>query len=65
MNPQTTTTALTVTPAGPVEHGQPVTLKATLSPSSAAGTVQFFDGSTAIGAPVAVLRVSPSWPPAR
>ena len=50
----TTTTALAVTPAGPVSAGAVVTLKATLTPSAAAGTVAFFDGATQIGAAVSV-----------
>jgi LPXTG-motif cell wall-anchored protein len=54
VNAQNTTTALTVTPAGPVDHGSSVTLKATLTPGSAAGTVTFKDGATAIGSPVTV-----------
>ena len=37
-----------------MDFGTPVTLTATVTPSSAAGTVQFYDGSTALGAPVAV-----------
>ncbi len=43
-----TTTALTSTP-NPSNSGQPVTLTATISPATATGTVQFFDGSTFAG----------------
>ena len=43
-----TTTALTVTPAGPVTFGTSVTLAAAVTPSSAAGTVQFLDGTTVL-----------------
>jgi len=48
-----TTTALTVTPNGSATVGSDVTLSATVSPA-ASGTVQFLDGATAIGSPVAV-----------
>ena len=51
---QSTTTALTVTPASPQIAGTTVTLKATVTPSGAAGSVQFKDGATNIGAAVAV-----------
>jgi Bacterial Ig-like domain (group 3) len=50
----TTTTALEVTPAGPVTAGTAVTLKATLTPTGAAGSVKFFDGATQVGATTAV-----------
>jgi hypothetical protein len=46
-----TTTTLNVTPSGPQDTGTSVTLEATVSPS-AAGSVQFRDGSTDIGSPV-------------
>jgi hypothetical protein len=49
-----TTTTLTTTPTGPVVYGTPVTLKASVSPSAASGTVQFSVGSTDIGEPVTV-----------
>ena len=45
----TTSTSLAVT-----ESGTTQTLTATVSPSTAAGSVQFFDGGTALGSPVAV-----------
>jgi hypothetical protein len=48
-----TTTTLAVTPSGSAASGSQVTLTAQVSPT-AAGTVQFKDGTTAIGAPVAV-----------
>ncbi len=48
-----TTTTLTVTPSGPQSQGTQATLKATVTPS-AAGTVQFKDGTTNLGGPVAV-----------
>jgi hypothetical protein len=57
---QTTTTAITnVTPPSPQNlpagqtNGLDVSLTATVTPSET-GTVQFFDGTTALGAPVAV-----------
>ncbi|MEV4312600.1 Ig-like domain-containing protein [Actinocrispum sp. NPDC049592] len=54
--PVTTSTALAVTPAGPVNQGTNVTLTATVTPGAAAagGTVQFKDGATNLGSPVAV-----------
>jgi hypothetical protein len=48
-----TTTVLAVTPASTSVVGTAVTLSATVSPV-AAGTVQFLDGTTALGAPVTV-----------
>ena len=48
-----TSTALTATPAGSANEGDSVTLNATVSPVTA-GTVQFNDGATAIGSPIAV-----------
>jgi LPXTG-motif cell wall-anchored protein len=47
--PTATTTTLTVTPTSPQTQGTPLTLKATVSPASAAGSVQFFDGATSLG----------------
>ncbi len=58
VNAQDTSTALVVTPTGPVNHGQSVNLKANLTPSSAAGTVQFFDGASPLGSPVTVVSGS-------
>ncbi|HEX6360858.1 Ig-like domain-containing protein [Actinophytocola sp.] len=52
--PVTTSTALSVSPSAPVSQGTPVTLTATVTPSSAAGTVQFKNGTTNVGSPVAV-----------
>ena len=49
-----TTTTLTTTPGSPQNHGTSVTLNAVVSPSTAAGTVQFLDGATPIGSPVTV-----------
>ena len=49
-----TTTALTVSPATPVVQGTPVTLTAAVAPAGAAGSVQFLDGTKALGSPVPV-----------
>jgi hypothetical protein len=49
-----TTTVLGVSPASPYTFGQAVTLTATVTPPTAAGSVTFLDGSTPIGAPVPV-----------
>ncbi len=46
---QPTSTALTATPGTLVTAGTSVSLKASLTPAGAAGSVQFLDGSTAIG----------------
>jgi hypothetical protein len=54
LNPTATTTTLTTTPPSPQNFGTSVTLNATVSPSAAAGTVQFEYGSTDIGSPVTV-----------
>jgi hypothetical protein len=48
-----TTTVLTVAPSSPQTAGTSLTLTATVSPT-AAGTVQFEDGATNLGAPVTV-----------
>ncbi len=50
----TTTTALAVTPASPAVAPASPTLKATVTGTGAAGTVQFLDGTTPLGAPVPV-----------
>ena len=50
-----TTTTLAVSPTGSATTGSQVTLTAQVSPT-AAGTVQFLDGTTAIGAPVTVTN---------
>ena len=50
-----TSTALTVTPSGSSVAGSAVTLSAAVSPV-AAGSVQFMDGATALGAPVTVAN---------
>jgi Bacterial Ig-like domain (group 3) len=50
--PQHTTTQLTTSPASPVTQGNPVTLTATITPTAAAGTIQFKDGTADLGNPV-------------
>ena len=47
-------TSLDITPAGPVNAGDTVTLKATVAPASATGSVQFKDGANDLGNAVAV-----------
>ncbi|MGW7523306.1 Ig-like domain repeat protein [Streptomyces sp. NPDC054783] len=49
-----TTTSVAVSPASPATAGTNVTLTATVAPASAAGTVQFRDNGTALGAPATV-----------
>ncbi|WP_412539221.1 Ig-like domain-containing protein [Longispora sp. K20-0274] len=46
---QDTTTAFGIAPAGPVAFGTNVTLTATVSPATAAGTVEFRRGATVVG----------------
>ena len=53
-SPVTTSTALSVTPASPAQAPASLTLRATVSGAGAAGTVEFFDGTTSLGAPAAV-----------
>jgi Big-like domain-containing protein len=48
VNKASTTTVLTSSP-NPSKHGQTVTFTATITPSTATGTVSFFDGSTLLG----------------
>ena len=54
VTPASTSTSLSVSPASPQEFGTQETLTATVTPSSATGTVQFLEGSTDIGSPVTV-----------
>lgn len=49
-----TTTTLSVSPASPQVQGTSLALTATISPTTLAGAVQFFDGASAIGSPVMV-----------
>ncbi|GAA2650020.1 Ig-like domain repeat protein [Paractinoplanes durhamensis] len=51
---QPSSTSLDVTPAGPVNAGDIVTLKATVAPATTTGTVQFKDGDANLGGEVAV-----------
>ena len=50
----TTTTAISASPGGPATVGASIDFTATVSPSNAVGSVQFMDGATALGSPVAV-----------
>jgi hypothetical protein len=52
--PQNTTTTLTVTPNSPQPAGTTVNLSAAVTPSGAAGSVQFKDGAANLGSPVPV-----------
>ena len=52
--PLTTTTTVTSSVPSPTTTGTSVTFTATLTPNTAAGTVQFMNGTTAMGSPVAV-----------
>ncbi|GAA4482920.1 hypothetical protein GCM10023094_33790 [Rhodococcus olei] len=54
--PTDVATVTTVTALETATVGQKIDLSATVAPSSAAGTVQFVDGTTPIGAPVAVVN---------
>lgn len=56
-----TTTTLAVSPASPVSSDTTTTLTATITPSTAAGTVQFKRGTTNLGAPVAVRNGTASF----
>lgn len=49
-----TSTTLVTSPTSTVAQGTPVILTATITPSTAVGTVQFKDGGTDIGGPVTV-----------
>jgi hypothetical protein len=49
-----TATTLAASPSGSAASGSDVTFTATVSPSNAAGQVQFMDGKTDLGAPVTV-----------
>jgi hypothetical protein len=45
-----TTTTISANPPSPAAHGSTVTLTANVSPTGAAGSVHFFDGTTDLGA---------------
>lgn len=54
----TTTTSLTLTPSSsPQPHGSTIGLSATVAPA-VTGTLQFFDGTTALGSPAAITPSS-------
>jgi hypothetical protein len=52
--PTPTQTTLTVTPPSPVAAGTVETLTASVSAVTAPGSIQFLDGTTAVGGPIAV-----------
>jgi hypothetical protein len=52
--PASTSTTLTSSVASPTTTGTSVTFTATLAPSTAVGTVQFMNGTTAMGSPLAL-----------
>jgi hypothetical protein len=49
VNAQTVTTTVLTSSVNPSTYGTSTTLTATVSPSSATGSVQFFDGATSLG----------------
>ncbi|MGD0883105.1 MAG: Ig-like domain-containing protein, partial [Acidimicrobiales bacterium] len=51
---QVTTTSVAASPSGSAAFGAPVQLTATITPSNSTGTVQFLNGTAAIGSPVTV-----------
>lgn len=55
VTPASTTTTLTPTPNTPSPQGTPVMLMATVTPDITAGTVQFQDGTMALGSPVPLV----------
>jgi hypothetical protein len=61
---QSTTTAVTASPASPQVEGTPVTFNAAVAPAGAAGSLQFKDGSTNLGAAQAVSAGRASITPA-
>jgi hypothetical protein len=56
LNSTATSTVLTTSPASPVTPGTLLTLTATVTPATAVGAVQFKDGTTNLGGPVAVSK---------
>ncbi len=50
----TTTTTISASPGGPATVGASIDFTATVAPSNAVGSVQFMDGSAALGSPVPV-----------
>ncbi|MGH3801703.1 MAG: Ig-like domain-containing protein, partial [Pseudonocardiaceae bacterium] len=54
--PVATTTTLVTSPVSPVAQGTKVTLTAAVMPETAAGTVQFKNGTDNIGKPVPVTK---------
>jgi hypothetical protein len=66
LTPISTSTALSATPAGPVEEGTVVTLDAVVAPASgtapSTGSVEFFDGATSLGIDNTVVAGAASLP---
>jgi YVTN family beta-propeller protein len=58
--PTASSVTLTSSPGGSVAQGNPVTLTAAVTPSTAGGSVAFYDGAQAIGTPVNVSSGSAS-----
>ena len=58
----TTTTTISASPGGPATVGASIDFTATVSPSNAVGSVQFMDGATALGSPVAVTAGTADYP---
>lgn len=56
INSPPTTTTLTVTPSSPVNQGAAVTLTGNVTPTTAAGNIQFKDGNNLLGAAVPVTN---------
>jgi Big-like domain-containing protein len=56
-----TTTSLAASNTSPA-NGQQITLTATVTPTNAVGAVEFFDGSTSLGAPVPVASGTATMP---
>lgn len=56
MPPAVTTTVLRISPRSPVRVGTLVTLTAAVTPVLAVGTMQFKDGTTPLGPPIAAAN---------
>ncbi len=55
MPPRVTSTSLSTSPPSPVAANTPVKLTATVTPTVAAGDIQFRDGTSALGEPAPVI----------
>jgi Bacterial Ig-like domain (group 3) len=56
MPPTVTSTSLSTSPPSPVAVNTPIKLTATVTPTVAAGDIQFRDGTSPLGEPVPVLH---------